>query len=344
MKKIESIPFFFILGRPRTGTTLLRTLFDAHPNVCIPLESPVIVSLYHKYGKIKKWDDQNIISFYNDLFKQRLFDTWTIDKEKLKKDLLKSKGQNSFNTLIKIVYSNYISLYDKKDIQLFGDKNPVYILYIKKLLKRFPEAKFIFIIRDYRDNFLSIKKVDFEAPIVPLIAYRWRYSVKRIMKLENKYPERFYNIKYEDLVMDPECYLMRMCDFLEIEYCPSVMEFYTKKDKATKIYSKKVIEKYHKSLINPINTTSLGLWRKQMTRKEIKISDFIVGKYAEISGYSREYKKVNIFFYIRFSPIIIYGSLLNYIMIYSESLPYGIKMWFVKRLPLLAKTYIKLFK
>ncbi len=38
--KVKSLPFFFIIGRPRSGTTLLRTLFDVHPNVIIPLERP----------------------------------------------------------------------------------------------------------------------------------------------------------------------------------------------------------------------------------------------------------------------------------------------------------------
>ena len=36
IEKVRNVPMFFILGRPRTGSTLLRTLFDAHPGVIIP--------------------------------------------------------------------------------------------------------------------------------------------------------------------------------------------------------------------------------------------------------------------------------------------------------------------
>jgi hypothetical protein len=39
-EKINNTPFFFIIGRSRSGTTLLMTMYDAHPNVIIPFESP----------------------------------------------------------------------------------------------------------------------------------------------------------------------------------------------------------------------------------------------------------------------------------------------------------------
>ncbi|HAL65426.1 MAG TPA: hypothetical protein DCP10_07675 [Bacteroidales bacterium] len=45
---------FFILGRPRSGTTLLRTLLDAHPQVKVPPEYPVVLQLYKKYGRIRQ--------------------------------------------------------------------------------------------------------------------------------------------------------------------------------------------------------------------------------------------------------------------------------------------------
>ena len=51
MDNLNNIPFLFIVGRPRSGTTLLRTLFDAHSNVVIPPECQFVVNLYGKYGK-----------------------------------------------------------------------------------------------------------------------------------------------------------------------------------------------------------------------------------------------------------------------------------------------------
>ena len=86
MEQLNRIPFFFVVGRPRSGTTLLRTLFDAHPNVSFPPECQFIVNLYPKYGKIIDWEEKQILSFYHDLIEQWLFDTWNMDLDKLKKN------------------------------------------------------------------------------------------------------------------------------------------------------------------------------------------------------------------------------------------------------------------
>jgi len=57
---------FFILGRPRSGTTLLRTLLDAHPQVKVPPEYPVVLQLYKKYGRIRQWDETTLEEFKKD--------------------------------------------------------------------------------------------------------------------------------------------------------------------------------------------------------------------------------------------------------------------------------------
>ncbi len=61
--KQKGIPIFFVVGRPRSGTTLLRTLFDAHPNVLVPPECQFIINLYPKYGKVTNWSKKNLESF-----------------------------------------------------------------------------------------------------------------------------------------------------------------------------------------------------------------------------------------------------------------------------------------
>ena len=67
------VPFFFILGRPRSGTTLLKTLFDAHPNVKIPPELPIFLPLYQKFKHVKTWDREHILSFVDHVFQPNVF-------------------------------------------------------------------------------------------------------------------------------------------------------------------------------------------------------------------------------------------------------------------------------
>ena len=79
-ENIENIPFFFIIGRPRSGTTLLQTLLDAHPNVIIPPESAVIKECYERFGKVIVWDDKRIQELIHFLYEINKFETWNISK------------------------------------------------------------------------------------------------------------------------------------------------------------------------------------------------------------------------------------------------------------------------
>jgi hypothetical protein len=159
---LSDVPMFFIIGRPRSGTTMLRLLFEAHPHVTIPPESPFILSLYKKYGKITDWNDSVIKEYCDDVFKQRYFEKWLITKDELLSHLMELTGENTYQTMVKKTCLAYQSVYEKQGIRLIGDKNPAYALYISRIHRIFPEAKIIHITRDYRDNYLSLINVNFE--------------------------------------------------------------------------------------------------------------------------------------------------------------------------------------
>lgn len=343
MEKIDSLPLFFIIGRPRTGTTLLRTLFDAHPNVIIPHECPVILNLFPKYGKIKNWDRKKLLSFFKDVQEQRKFMSWLIDLEKLKRELLVCEGQTTFQYLIRIVYSNYSSIFDKDKIITLGDKNPVYSINIKKIFKAFPDAKYIHLTRDYRDNILSILKVDFEAPLVPLIAYRWRYSAINILKIKKKHPEQFYTIKYEDFVNEYREHYKKLCKFVGVPNDENVFDFYKKKDEVYKLYPNVIIDKYHKSLFQPITNKKVGLWKKEMNEEDVKTADAVIGKYAEKLGYERKYKRPALRTIIRIFPGFVYGRLSYVFGFFINLLPFRLRMVITNRGSILARVYWKFY-
>ncbi|MBT3818357.1 MAG: hypothetical protein HOG06_03380, partial [Lentimicrobiaceae bacterium] len=71
-------------------------------------------------------------------------------------------------------------------------------MYTEQLLKIFPNAKFIHIIRDYRDNFVSIKNVDFDLPYISLISCKWRLFIKKYRDVMEKYPNSHIEVRYED--------------------------------------------------------------------------------------------------------------------------------------------------
>ncbi|MCD4680723.1 MAG: sulfotransferase [Bacteroidales bacterium] len=323
----KSIPFFFIIGRPRSGTTLLRTLFDAHPNVIIPLESQIIKLLFEKYGKRKSWDESQLRTLLEDVKKEWKFDTWNVDEERLEKDILDCVGETPLKQIIRAIYRNYISHFEKKEILLFGDKNPEYSLYFNKLIKNFPEAKYIHLTRDYRDQILSYMKFDFSYPIIPLIAYRWKKSVQKVLKVQKKNTVSLFSVRYEDLVETPAKCIEEMCSFLGIDFDPSILDFHKSEweNLGTKA-QQELKQRYHKNLFRPIDKKSVGQWKVKMKPKDVKVADMIVGKYAKTCGYSREYKKFYPILYLRIFPLLLSRRASRILNMIIDKLPYDLKM------------------
>ena len=344
MENIKDIPFFFVVGRPRSGTTLLRTLFDAHPNVLIPQECQFIINLYPKYGAITRWNQNILLEFYGDLQEQWRFDTWKIDQEELKAALLKFEGEQRYSTICKVVYACYPSLFNKEEIIMFGDKNPGYTIYTERLLKIFPDARCIHITRDYRDNFVSVRNVDFELPVISLVTSKWIYFVKQFNKAKKKYPDSHYTIRFEDLIKEPEIQLEKLCQFTGLKYVPEVFDFHKKKEEVKKLYPEGFINKYHSSLLGKIDPGTAGVWKKQLTEREVRIADAVAGKYADISGYERKYKKAGMGVYLMACPGILYARLLYFATAVVDRFPYKWRMNILSKGPLvLARIYLKTF-
>ena len=98
----ERLPIFFITCRPRSGSTLLRTMFDAHPNIVIPPECQFIINLRKKYLGLDCWTERTVSSFVADLKKQGLIESWKIDWKKLNNILLEGLDRINYPTACKL--------------------------------------------------------------------------------------------------------------------------------------------------------------------------------------------------------------------------------------------------
>jgi hypothetical protein len=350
---LSKIPIFFILGRPRSGTTLLTTLFNAHPNVRIAPEFPVMLFLYQRFKHVKTWDEPTIRSFVdaalNDFrFNTRRVENLKIDREFIVGELMRFREVGSIQLFLKSINYFAFTVYKKEETKLIGDKNPIYSISSNRLRKIFPDAKFICIIRDYRDNFVSIKKlaekdVAVEAPNLALQAGRWRYFTRLFLSCNKRFPDRYYILRYEDLVTDQEKVFRSLCEFLGLEYNPAVFEFYTKKEEVETIFANTVWEKFHENLLQPINTGRMNTWQDKMTDDEVRMADQITGKYADRLGYERRYRGFSLQLFLKALPMLIYNRILAGLMVFGTYLPYSVSRWWFFKSLVLLKTYMRIF-
>jgi len=306
--EIKNTPIVFIIANGRSGTTLVRTILDASPQTMFPPESKFIIHLKEKYRYVSAWTSKVLDEFIVDLYKDVKFkNAWCIDRVMLRSIIDRYPAdQLSFQVLCKIIYLSYPSLFPKTQIRLLGDKNPPYCLYVEELLEIFPDARFIHLIRDYRDNIVSNRKL-FKRQNIAALARLWVIYNQLAEASKAKHPSLFYTIRYEDLVTDPATHVKEMCQFLGIDFNPEMLDFHKKTKEMQDKVNSPVINRIHPNIVKPITTDAVNKWQGKLTERELRISDYITQKdgYAESYGYRPTYPEIHS------HPLITgYGSLL----------------------------------
>src|SRR5690606_37794784 len=115
---------FFIIGNPRSGTSLLRSLFNTHPNVLIPPECGFLLWLHGAWFD-RTWSESVIKDFALAVHATRKFETWNIDLWQLEEGLVHG-APSSYAEACAIIYARYAQSRNK-EITCWCDKNNHYI-------------------------------------------------------------------------------------------------------------------------------------------------------------------------------------------------------------------------
>lgn len=259
----------FFVGRGRSGTTLLSKILNTHPQISIAPEGLFIRNLYHKYKNVH-WNQNRLRAFINDVFLERKMDYWEVDEVEFKnKYVEKFSDTKSFEEACLNVYRCYALFQNKPGDVVLGDKNPHYSLYIRQLKTLYPDALFVHLVRDYRDNVLSFKNVDFDVNNTAALAKRWNIFNKKIISSLRTFPNHYYRLSYENLVADPETTLQALCKYLSIPYDRRMLSFY--------IYQKNEKRPWHKNIKKPLSSAHLYRWKSKMISSDLSKVESICG-------------------------------------------------------------------
>ena len=195
----------FIVGMPRSGTTLVQQILSSHPYVLGVGESNQLSNKIAKYFFEK-----------NGSLKKNLYDYSPIDFNKIGDDYIKNMKQSS-------TYIRYISVKDLLNFTWLG--------LIKLIL---PKAKIIHCVRNPLDNCVSLFKnyfvggVDFSYDLVDLGKYYNLY--KDIMLFwDDALPNYCINISYEELINNPKKQIKKLLSACNLEWDDNCMKFYNNK-------------------------------------------------------------------------------------------------------------------
>ena len=272
----------FIVGAPRSGTTLLQYMLRSHPNICFPTgESHFIIPLYRNvkiFSDLKK--PENIRRVLEAMYQQSsdFFDTdlhgIKFDINELTEQLMDEGKSNSMAEIISTLFEKNAIAEGKLR---WGDKTPYYLLHMEKLLNMFPSAQFIHIIRDGRDCALSMfeRKHDFRVYNTFFAAKYWEIYVECGRRIGKGFGDKIYHeVHYEDLLDAPESKIKEICAFLNEPYSDNILN-YKKSGEAGKT----------PLLQQSIQKGNKAKWREKMTAKQISIFESAVSHTLTEFGY-----------------------------------------------------------
>jgi hypothetical protein len=274
-------PAPFVVGVMRSGTTLLRLMLDAHPDLAIPSETrffPAINSLITQ----KQMAPVEAVSILKSV------NTWPdfeLDSEKL----IKSMDAQQINTpsnALRHFYQAYAARFNKPR---WGDKTPYYGLHMDQISLLIPEARFVHIIRDGRDVALSTKGLWFDlGKDIEEIAVNWMSKIRQTRQLAQLVPH-YLELRYEDLIHQPEQTLRKICQFIHLPYHPKMLEYHrtaeTRLDEFKTRYSNEgdiiVSKEQRKSAFKlastPPQKNRIERWRNELTPEQIAQFEAIAG-------------------------------------------------------------------
>jgi hypothetical protein len=251
---------FFIGGFQRSGTTLLRLMFDNHPQIAIPLDTTDLWFRYHRqldrYNGLRS--ESELRTLVDDLLEEERIKLWNIPIEA--NQVIHQVDSPCYSSVIAAFYRCYAQAKGKL---YWGDKNPGNLSRMDLLNQWFPDCQFVHIIRDGRDACLSHLEQSFGHDDLLLCACDWREEVQWVRRMGSLIgPARYAELRYEDLVRAPEAELRRLCDFLRIAYHPDMMKYYER------VSSSIPASKLHiwPKIVKPPLADNINRWKDGMPR------------------------------------------------------------------------------
>lgn len=274
---------FFVLGRGRSGTTLLSRMLGQHPEVVVAPEGFFAMNLRRRYGT-GPLAPSRVDAFVRDVLAENRMKTWGLSPADLQRRLRSNGGALPYAEVCTRVYESYAhGTVGKRQARLLGDKNPHYALLVERLLETFPEARFIHLVRDPRDNVLSYRAVPFDLGDVRALAYRWRAYNTRLLRAQGLAPQRFLRIRYEDLIRGPAPVLAQVSAFLGLPYEAAMLAFHEHDDGA--FYGKG--SAWFEKLQGPLDPDQAEKWRTGLSADEASQVEAICGPLMDWFGYER---------------------------------------------------------
>jgi hypothetical protein len=270
---------FFLVGYPRSGTTLLRVMLASHPRLWIPGETGFIPFLRVPHDRpLSRGEVRRAVRHIARL--NREWSEVVLEAPALEDELVEPR-------LAELLDALYRRRMRDSGAVRWGDKSPLYVLHMPALASIFRDARFVHIVRDGRDVACSaVAKWGKRFPErlyldETYVLLRWAEAVRGGRAAGGRLgSDRYHELRYEELVRQPEASLQAVCDFLGEELHEDMLHH-------ERLARRLIAADSHAEVRQPTSSSRVGRWRRDLSPLGVYTADRLVGPLLDELDYER---------------------------------------------------------
>jgi hypothetical protein len=267
----------FVVGVPRSGTTLLAAMLAGHSELSCGPETRIFHFL-RRAGLMWKenWEMEQAIDF---LLSLQLAGHTVLSHYNLTEDQLRSYLRERPIGVPVLLSSLTEQFMQRESKRRWIEKSPEHLLYVEEIRNFFPTSPIIRIVRDPRDTALSLMKVPWGPPSFLEALFLWRrYDEKSSQFFQCG--DNVHTVYYEPLLVSPAAELKKICEFLGEEYNVQMLE--TSRS-AEKLITRTETHKHR--VYEAIDQTRFEVWKRELSAEQNRLAEAVLGDRLSTYGY-----------------------------------------------------------
>jgi len=259
---------FFVVGAPRTGSTLLRRLLVAHPAIAVPPES-FFIAEYLQAEHVPL---------------ERRIALWVSDPELLEwGERFTPADFEGCPDMAAVVRRTHALFAERRGATVWGQKTPRLVRYWERLAHAYPDAVFIHPTRDPRAVVASLRRSPAHRMNAWFGACRWRDDTAAGLAMEAALGDRVLRYDYETLARDPENTARQVCAHLQLPFDPRML---AAPEAKLELKASEERAGHHTEVSRPVHAQSVDRWRDELSETESAVVAHVTRDVAERAGYA----------------------------------------------------------
>lgn len=254
-------------------------MLHAHPRIALPPETRFVLPAYEgrlRFGDLRDPGNRAGLAAWITGRKETRFHELGLDARAVAARI--EGGPPTLGSALGIALKSYAERHGKAR---WGDKRPAYALHVEEILRLFPDAQFVHLVRDGRDCVASLLQMPWWHRGFHEAVATWAQVMDETRRYAGRLgPDSWHELRFEDLVADPEPRLREVCAYLGEEYDSSMTAPHRLAGRA--VPARKT---WHRRTHGALDTTRAGSWRQRLTPDQIRLCEAALGDRLVRNGY-----------------------------------------------------------